>query len=82
MCSTMTVAQIDSAAADTVAGKKSALTRFLDYFNDANKNKQHKKFDFSVIRRTTLQHGHQTRRRTCSRRTLPYLESRLAVATV
>ena len=49
MCSTVTVAQIDSAAADTVAGKKSALTRFLDYFNDANKNKQHKKFDFSVI---------------------------------
>ena len=45
----MTVAQVDSAAADTVAGKKSALTRFLDYFNDANKNKQHKKFDFSVI---------------------------------
>ena len=28
MCSTVTVAQIDSAAADTVAGKKSALTRF------------------------------------------------------
>lgn len=25
------------------------MTRFLDYFNDANKNKQHKRFDFSVI---------------------------------
>ena len=29
--------------------KKSWMTRFLDYFNDANKNKQHKRFDFSVI---------------------------------
>ena len=25
------------------------MTRFLDYFNDANKNKKHKRFDFSVI---------------------------------
>ena len=25
------------------------MNRFLDYFNDANKNKKHKKFDFSVI---------------------------------
>lgn len=29
--------------------KKSWMTRFLDYFNDANKNKKHKRFDFSVI---------------------------------
>lgn len=29
--------------------KKSWMMRFLDYFNDANKNKQHKRFDFSVI---------------------------------
>ena len=29
--------------------KKSLITRFLDYFNDANKNKKHKKFDFSII---------------------------------
>lgn len=29
--------------------KKSWMTRFLDYFNDANKNKHHKRFDFSVI---------------------------------
>ena len=29
--------------------KKSFLTKFLDYFNDANKNKEHKKFDFSII---------------------------------
>ena len=36
--------------ADTVATKKkSFITRFLDYFNDANKNKNHKKFDFSII---------------------------------
>lgn len=35
--------------ADSVAGKKSLLGRFLDYFNDANKNKAHHKFDFSII---------------------------------
>lgn len=34
---------------DTLNKKKSLLTRFLDYFNDANKNKEHKKFDFSII---------------------------------
>src|SRR5574344_1143885 len=34
---------------DTIVKRKSLLTRFLDYFNDANKNKKHKKFDFSVI---------------------------------
>lgn len=32
-----------------VAKKKSLITKFLDYFNDANKNKKHKKFDFSII---------------------------------
>lgn len=37
-------------SADTIhEAKKSWMTRFLDYFNDANKNKQHKRFDFSVI---------------------------------
>lgn len=37
--------------ADNIAKpkKKSVITRFLDYFNDANKNKNHKKFDFSII---------------------------------
>lgn len=34
---------------DTLTKKKSLLTRFLDYFNDANKNKEQKKFDFSII---------------------------------
>lgn len=34
---------------DTLTKKKSLLMRFLDYFNDANKNKEHKKFDFSII---------------------------------
>ena len=35
---------------DTIhEAKKSWMTRFLDYFNDANKNKKHKRFDFSVI---------------------------------
>lgn len=35
--------------ADTLVTKKSWVTRFLDYFNDANKNKHHHRFDFSVI---------------------------------
>ena len=40
----------DSSYADTATVKKrSWVNRFLDYFNDANKNKKHKKFDFSVI---------------------------------
>ncbi len=37
---------------DTTAAaprRKSLITRFLDYFNDANKNKHHRRFDFSVI---------------------------------
>lgn len=29
--------------------RKSFITKFLDYFNDANKEKKNKKFDFSVI---------------------------------
>lgn len=33
----------------TLPKKKSLITRFLDYFNDANKNKHNKKFDFSII---------------------------------
>lgn len=28
---------------------KSWVNRILDYFNDSNKNKKHKRFDFSVI---------------------------------
>lgn len=36
---------------DTMAlhAGKSWVNRFLDYFNDSNKNKKHKRFDFSVI---------------------------------
>ena len=33
---------------DTIT-KRSFSKKFLDYFNDANKNKNHKKFDFSII---------------------------------
>ena len=29
--------------------KRGIVTRFLDYFNDANKEKKNKRFDFSVI---------------------------------
>lgn len=39
----------ESDTLNTPAEKKSLITRFLDYFNDANKNKKHKKFDFSII---------------------------------
>ena len=43
----------DSVRADSVrmapAKKKGFIGRLLDYFNDANKNKKHKKFDFSII---------------------------------
>ena len=34
---------------DTLPQKKSFFKKFLDYFNDANKEKKNKKFDFSVI---------------------------------
>ncbi|MBS1443200.1 MAG: BamA/TamA family outer membrane protein [Prevotella sp.] len=36
---------------DTMAlhAEKSWVNRILDYFNDSNKNKKHKRFDFSVI---------------------------------
>ena len=36
---------------DTMALRagKSWVNRILDYFNDSNKNKKHKRFDFSVI---------------------------------
>ena len=36
---------------DTTAlhARKSWVNRILDYFNDSNKNKKHKRFDFSVI---------------------------------
>ena len=37
--------------ADTVrqVEKRGFVTRLLDYFNDANKEKKNKRFDFSVI---------------------------------
>lgn len=34
---------------DTAMHKKTFFKKFLDYFNDANKNKKRKKFDFSII---------------------------------
>ena len=50
-------AAADSAAADSAMAshpdstvrKKSFINKVLDYFNDANKNKSNKKFDFSII---------------------------------
>ena len=43
---------------DSTVQKKIFFKRFLDYFNDANKDKNHKKFDFSIIG-DTLQYGYQ-----------------------
>ncbi|WP_273162133.1 BamA/TamA family outer membrane protein [Bacteroides fluxus] len=34
---------------DSLPAKRSFFKKFLDYFNDANKEKQNKKFDFSII---------------------------------
>ena len=51
----MTLAAADTAvhtqpAADQLPQKKrSLMTRFLDYFNDANKEKKNRRFDFSII---------------------------------
>ena len=51
----MSMAQGESGGADTVVAdttvvkEKTWIDKFLDYFNDANKNKKHKKFDFSII---------------------------------
>lgn len=46
----MLVTVADSVTTDSVKpAKKSLVTKFLDYFNDANKEKKNKKFDFSVI---------------------------------
>lgn len=46
----MLVTVADSVTTDSAKpAKKSLVTKFLDYFNDANKEKKNKKFDFSVI---------------------------------
>ncbi|TGX83168.1 hypothetical protein E5358_04280 [Palleniella muris] len=37
------------ALGDSVPKKRGLVKRFLDYFNDANKPKEYKKFDFSII---------------------------------
>ena len=34
---------------DSTVQKRTFFEKFLDYFNDANKDKNHKKFDFSII---------------------------------
>lgn len=39
----------DSASNKKEPKKKDLITRFLDYFNDANKTKKDKRFDFSII---------------------------------
>ncbi|MGM9714106.1 MAG: BamA/TamA family outer membrane protein [Prevotella sp.] len=46
------VDSVQSLAVDTLrppGKRRSFIQRFLDYFNDANKNKNNKRFDFSII---------------------------------
>lgn len=40
---------VDTDSNSTQKSKRSIISRFLAYFNDANKNKKKRKFDFSVI---------------------------------
>lgn len=35
---------------DSTVQKRTFFKKFLDYFNDANKDKNHKKFDFKIGR--------------------------------
>ncbi|MDA6215525.1 hypothetical protein OSK28_26155, partial [Escherichia coli] len=45
-----TSADMDSAVIlDSVPVKRNFFRKFLNYFNDANKEKKNKKFDFSII---------------------------------
>ena len=43
------VDSVSVATSDSLQTKRSFFKKFLDYFNDANKEKKNKKFDFSVI---------------------------------
>lgn len=40
---------VSVATSDSLQTKRGFFKKFLDYFNDANKEKKNKKFDFSVI---------------------------------
>lgn len=60
------------ALGDSVPKKRGLVKRFLDYFNDANKPKEYKKFDFSIIGGLALQHRHKVRSGTCGGGALPH----------
>jgi hypothetical protein len=45
----ISAAQDDNALSDTTVAKRGFFRKFIDYFNNANKEKKNKKFDFSVI---------------------------------
>ncbi|MGN1263348.1 MAG: BamA/TamA family outer membrane protein [Prevotella sp.] len=45
----LTTAASATAGDSVQTARKSFINRFLDYFNDANKEKKNKKFDFSII---------------------------------
>lgn len=48
-CTDMMPAAADTVHGDTVPKKRGVIKRLLDYFNDANKPKEYKRFDFSII---------------------------------
>lgn len=49
VCPASDTLQVNEVKADTTVKRASLVTRFLNYFNDANKNKHNRRFDFSVI---------------------------------
>lgn len=46
---TDSISSVEKVDTTTLQTGKSWVNRILDYFNDSNKNKKHKRFDFSVI---------------------------------
>ena len=48
-------AETNAEPVDTAVARRSIVTRLLDYFNDANKRKPNKWFDFSIIRKISIQ---------------------------
>ena len=46
---TDSISSAEKADTTNLHARKTWINRVLDYFNDSNKNKKHKRFDFSVI---------------------------------
>ena len=70
---------ISATMEDSVPAKRSFFKKFLDYFNDANKEKKNKKFDFSVIGGP---HYSSVRTRTGGSRTISHRSERCASSSL